>query len=346
MSKTLVTFLLLVTAIGAQDRIPGLEFLNERQRIQESERFDEGSYIESGVGLSFGVDKRLTYLPGEYEEAAQRFELSVRKFRYKAEIWIYLARAYFYMKSPDKALDALIRAQGLMPDLSAGLWGPMIASLKWEIRQRARRQQAQIDFYSTGQEEVLSLFRLYLFLADHAAARDVVAVAHGRARSMRENAQMVSGDSRRAQAAEADRWEQLGESLTGELATAGIAADAVPAQPTLPEPTENVDIDEQERVRVLQLRIDFYAALEEDYLQLFQAYLDRTDTARALAVISSLERHVIDLEVQASVAPTLSDQTDIEDRIKVFKAMGDDMHSQIDDGVAAGKAGGMVGGGT
>jgi hypothetical protein len=221
----------------------------------------------------------------------------------------------------------------------------MMASLKWEIRQRAQRKQAQIDLYSTGQEEVLSLFRLYLFLADQDAARDLVAVAHGRARMMRENAQMVSGDSRSAQAAEADRWEQLGESLVTELATAGIAGPAVPAQPILPEPAEKVDIDEQERVHVLQLRVDFYAARKEDYLQLFQAYLDRTDTARALAVISSLERHVTDLEVQASVAPTLSDQADVEDRIKVFNELGDDLRSQIDADMAESKAGGMVGGG-
>jgi len=123
MPNMLVALLLLVTAVGAQERVPGLEFLNERQRSPESELFDEGGYIESGVGLSFGVDKRLTYRPGEYEEASQRFELALRKFRYKTEIWIYLSRSYFYMKSPDAALDALMLAQGLMPDMSARLWG-------------------------------------------------------------------------------------------------------------------------------------------------------------------------------------------------------------------------------
>ncbi len=82
----LLLTLLLAIASGAQERVPGIEFVNERMRIPESDLFDEGAYIESGVGLSFGVDKRLTYLPGEYEEAAQRFVFGLLQFRYKAEV--------------------------------------------------------------------------------------------------------------------------------------------------------------------------------------------------------------------------------------------------------------------
>ncbi|SVC18557.1 uncharacterized protein METZ01_LOCUS271411, partial [marine metagenome] len=189
--RMVVISLLLSTGAGTQELIPGIEFVNERLRIPESTRFDEGNYIESGVGLSFGVDKRLTYFAGEYEEAAQRFETSVRQFRYKAEIWVYLARAYFYTKSFDVARDALERAEVLMPDLAGTLWQPLLASLQWEIRRRAVQQQAQIDFYSMGREEVLTLFRLYLFLEDHSAASDLLVVSHERARMMRERAKMV-----------------------------------------------------------------------------------------------------------------------------------------------------------
>ena len=78
---------------SSKERVPGIEILNERLRIPESVLFNEGVYIESGVGLSFGVDRRLSYLPGEYAEASQRFELSVRQFRYKAEVWVFLAHS-------------------------------------------------------------------------------------------------------------------------------------------------------------------------------------------------------------------------------------------------------------
>ncbi|MDA0336024.1 MAG: hypothetical protein O2782_12725 [bacterium] len=342
--QILLSILVLVRVVGAQEEVVGIEFLNERMRIPESELFDEGIYIESGVGLSFGVDKRLAYMPGEYEEAAQRFELSVRQFRYKAEVWVYLARAYFYMKSPDAARDALLRAEALMPDLRDHFWQPMLASLKSEIRQRALRQQAQIDFYSTGQDEVLSLFRLYLFLVDHDSARDLVVVAHGRARMMRENAQMVSGASRSAQAAEADRWQQLGERLADELQAAGIPVPPVAVAPPLPDIPGSEDIEEQERVRVLQLRVDFYAATEADFEQLFQAYIAQTDTIRARAVIASLERHITDLGVQASVAPTLGDQADIEERIDALKAMGATMRTQVGAETSDTKAGARAGG--
>ena len=322
-------WLLISTGSGAQQLVRGIEFVNERLPIPESTLFDEGVYIESGVGLSFGVDKRLTYYPGEYEEAAQRFEISVRQFRYKAELWVYLARAYFYTKTPDAAQDALQRAEALMPDLSVTLWQPLLASLQWEIRQRAVQQQAQIDFYSTGQEEVLTLFRLYLFLEDHESAADPVGVSHERARMMRERALMVSGASRKAHVDESDRWKQLGIRLTSELRTAGLE---VPPAVKSTSPQESViteDIDDQERVSVLQLRVDFYRARQQDYQQLFQAYFDRADSTRARSVLASLGRHMGDLDVRASVAPTLSVQADIEREIEEFRVLRDDLLSQM-----------------
>lgn len=141
-----------------------------------------------------------------------------------------------------------------MPDLSVILWQPLIADLQWEIRQRARRQQSQIDFYSTGQEEVFSLFRLYLFINDEESAAKLVAVAHERARMMRQWVQMVSGTSRTAQVNEAQRLDELGDSL---------------------------------------------------------------------------QRHIGDLGVRASVAPTVSAQVDIEDRIDQLKVLHNDMNKRV-----------------
>jgi len=318
----------LATASFAQERVVGIEFLSERLRIPESEKFDEGAYIESGVGLSFGIDKRLTYLPGQYEEAAQQFELSVSQFANKAEVWVYLARAYFYMKAPDTARGTLERAQAQMPDLAASLWQPLIASLEREIRQHAQHSQARMDFYSTGPDEALKLFRLYLFLKDGDNAGDLVTVCHDRARMMREGAIMLSGSGRSSRVKQAEGWDQLGESLANELAAAGLVPDIEKSVP-IPEPVQVPDINEAERIRVLQLRVDFYSAQEEDFLQLFQAYLYQADSSKARGVVGAISRHMADLKVRASVAPTVSDQVAIEEQIEAFQMMRNNMAGQV-----------------
>jgi tetratricopeptide (TPR) repeat protein len=137
------------TIVGGEER--RLDYLNEAMRAPDSSKFREGDYINSGVGLSFGVDRRLSYFAGQYEEAAVRFEESVRAFRYKSEIWVFLSRAYFFMKEPEKAREAIQRAAAVMPDLNEKLWNPLLAGLLWEIRQRALALQIQIDFYSKEQ---------------------------------------------------------------------------------------------------------------------------------------------------------------------------------------------------
>lgn len=326
--RVLTPALVLAAAAAAQDLVPGIDFMNDRMPIPDSSQFDEGAYIESGVGLTFGVDKRLTYFAGQYEEAAPRFEEAARRFRYKAEIWVFLSRAYFHMKSPEQAREALLRAEVLMPDLSKRLWQPLVASLEAEIRHRAARARAQLEFYSTGQEEVLSLFRLFLFLQDADSAREIIATAHTRARVMRERARMVSGDSRRAYASQSDKWTQLGQDLAGELAALGVDVSPVPPPAPVPE-EEHGDVGEQERIRLLQLRIDYYRAVVDDYVTLFDLYLARGDSAQARGVIASLTRHVADLAVTASVAPTVTDQAAIEVRIDSLRQTRDDLQAQL-----------------
>jgi hypothetical protein len=97
----------------------------------------------------------------------------------------------------------------------------------------------------------------------------------------------------------------------------------------LAEPPEPEDSDEQERIRTLQLRMDFYRAKQEDYVKLFQAYVDLADSVRARSVLASLQRHIGDLGVRASVAPTVSAQVDIEDRIDQLKVLHNDMNKRV-----------------
>ncbi|MFH1567882.1 MAG: tetratricopeptide repeat protein, partial [Gemmatimonadota bacterium] len=239
----------------AQQAEERLDYLNERLRIPESERYSEESYIESGVGLTFGVDRRLSYYPGNYTEATAQFEAAVKRFRYKAEIWVFLSRAYFFMKAPESARDALFRAAEVMPDLSERLWGPLTRGLEWEIRQRANAQRVQADYYSTDQGGFLSLFRLYRFLADTAGAAEVVRSADRRALQMHQGAGMVSAASREAQLAEAARWSDLADSLRLELVAMGGQADLQGAEAA----SGSLDLAEgpdpvPERLRILQLK--------------------------------------------------------------------------------------------
>jgi tetratricopeptide (TPR) repeat protein len=101
-------------ALLAQRSLAAVDFLDEKLKIPDSARFTEAEFTQSGVGLSFGVDKRLSYMIGRYDDAARRFEDSAARFPYKSEIWVFLARSYFHMKAPQKALAALDRAAAQM----------------------------------------------------------------------------------------------------------------------------------------------------------------------------------------------------------------------------------------
>ena len=109
-------------------RCSRLDFLDERLPIPESKRFVESEYTNSRVGLSYGIDKQLSYLAVDYEAATTRFESAISKFKHKSEIWVCLSRAYFFKKEPDRAKEALLRAAAAMPDLR-------------EIRQTANKLQ-------------------------------------------------------------------------------------------------------------------------------------------------------------------------------------------------------------
>jgi hypothetical protein len=139
---------------------------------------------------------------------------------------------------------------------------------------------------------------------------------------------MLSGSGRSSRVKQAEGWDQLGESLANELAAAGLVPDIEKSVP-IPEPVQVPDINEAERIRVLQLRVDFYSAQEEDFLQLFKAYLDQADSRKARGVVGAISRHMADLEVRASVAPTVSDQVAIEEQIEAFQMMRNNMAGQV-----------------
>lgn len=303
--------------LHAQERVNGVNFVDERMLIPDSERFADGSYISSGVGLKFGVDRRLTYLSGDYTEAVIAFEEAVRTYRYKAEVWVYLARSYFYSESPELAKETLKRASLVMPDLDERLWNPLIASLLWEIRQRANQQQIQVDFYSPDQQGLLSLFRLYVFLEDPDAAQGVIDAARQRGTDMRQHATMVVGSTQGKYVDQAELWDDLAESLSRELAVTGVEVHTPP--PTVvsddrPEPVDAATARAAERERLLQLRVDFYKAGPEVFSELFDGYLAREDVRRARHVAERARQEVVRLNMVASVAATIQDEEIIKQK--------------------------------
>lgn len=320
------------TMVPAPKLVSGMDFLNERLPLPETERYNEGEYIDTGVGLSFGVDKRLSYYAGEYEEAVARFEASIQLFRYKVEIWVYLARSYFYMKSPDRARQTLELAQQVMPDLAEKLWQPLIASLLDEIRQRANQQQVQVDFYSPSQEEFFSLFRLYLFLEDHDAATAVIRSAEGRSLKMRGQATTASGNSRQAYVKLAKKWLSLADRLRSEISGVGVE---VPQDSLLTlmstQDTQSPGNDEDaEKQRVLQLRIDFYNATAPEFEELFNLYLQQGMEDRAAAVLATLRREIGREQLRASIAPTVMDEVEIQETIDELESLHRDLTQSLE----------------
>ena len=329
----LVTGISLGAAVGsvsAQERLHGISFMDERLFIPDSESFNDGSYISSGVGLKFGVDKGLTYLSGDYAGAVIAFEEATRTYRYMAEIWVYLARAYFYSESPELAKQTLERAAGMMPDLADRLWNPLIGSLLSEIRQRANQEQIQVDFYSPDQQKILSLFRLYIFLEDTKAAKGVIDAAHQRATGMRERSTMVAGSSQATYIDQAEQWDMLAASLSSEMSLLGEQPPPAPAS-VAPEPVPLDAAAEQaaERERLLQLRIDYYHASSSEYEGLFDAYLLRGDTRRARIVAERARQEAARLRLVASVAATIQDEEEIEQKASTMDSLNKAFDAQL-----------------
>lgn len=319
------------SGVNAEDRRGvSVDFLNDRLRIPDSERFREADYIESGVGLTFGVDRRLSYLSGNYEEAVDRFEDAVKRFRYKAEIWVFLARSYLYMKSPEEAKRALARAAVLMPDLSERLWDPLLQSLLAEIRTRANNLQTQVDFYSMGQGDFLSLFRLYTFLEDYTAAAGVISSASGKAATMEQLATTVSGGNQRALRDEARKWRDLASQLTSELEALGVDVPALPA-PVDSASSAAVATDQVllEATRLLQRRVEYYEPSVGDFEQLFTSYLELGMPGLAAGVTREVRREMQRLQLQADVTPDVQQEEQFLVRIDSLEAMARRFESEL-----------------
>ncbi len=320
-----------VGSVSAQERRHGISFTDERLFIPDSESFNDGSYLSSGVGLKFGVDKRLTYLSGDYAGAVIAFEEATRTYRYMAEIWVYLARAYFYSESPELAKQTLERAKGMMPDLADRLWNPLIGSLLSEIRQRANQEQIQVDFYSPDQQKILSLFRLYIFLEDTKAAKGVIDTAHQRATEMRERTTMVAGSSQATYIDQAKQWDMLAASLSSEMSLLGEQPPPAPPASVAPEPVPIDAAAEQaaERERLLQLRIDYYHASSSEYEELFDAYLLRGDTRRARILAERARQEAARLGLVASVAATIQDEEEIKQKASTMDSLNKAFDAQL-----------------
>lgn len=299
----------LLSSVQAQVSRPqsaGIDFLDERLFIPESERFVEAEYLESGVGLTFGVDKRLSYLAGNYEEAVFRFEEALKRFKYKSEIWVYLARAYFYKKSPEEAKRTLERAAAVMPDLKEQFWDPLLNSLLDEIRKRANDLQIQVDYYSKDQGDFLALFRLYAFLEDYQSAAGVIRAAETRSRQMSRLATSLAGENQRRCWQEAGQWRDLADQLRGELQSSGAAVPvdttAIPIE-VLPAVADQ-DSELLEQTWLLQLKVDFYSARPEDFRQLFANYLLLQKPDRATEILKAVEREIERIRFQLEIAPS------------------------------------------
>jgi tetratricopeptide (TPR) repeat protein len=327
----LLLAMLLAQGAWSQERRGGVDFLNERMKIPDSQRFTEGEYIESGVGLRFGVDKRLSYYGGQYDEAALRFEEAVKGFRYKAEIWVYLARAYFYMKEPHKAKEALERAGQVMPDLKERLWDPLLESLLGEIRKRALSLQAQVDFYSKSQDDFLNLFRLYKFLEDYQGASGVIHTAEDRAAKMAQLSTMVSGQNQQAYQGESRKWQALADQLRGELKSLGVEVAPRPTSAPQPLPAEaGQDPELLEKTRLLQLKVDYYQSRLEDYQELFDNYLLLNMPERAAGVVQGVEREIRRLRHQAETAVDLVQESQYLEEVSLLEALRDRLKQNLE----------------
>ena len=334
------SFLMIAALVGpcqTDARRSRLDFLNERLPIPESERFVDSEYVDSGVGLSYGVDKRLSYLSGlsgDYAAAAERFEAATSKFKFKSEIWVNLARAYYYKKEPDRAKETLLRASAAMPDLHDQLWQPLVDGLLWEIRQRANNLQVQVDYYSQSTEDFFTLFRLYKFLEAKQEAIAVVVAADSKETKLMQQSTMSSGSNQRTYRQKAVEWRDLATRLRGELRTAGFAVPARKGAVDAGGGDVAAKAELLEATHALQLKIDYYQASEKDYELLFDNYVKLGELRKAGVVIEAVDRELAKVKVEIAEARDIQEELKHEDH---SKALGQRLQ-RLKDGLAAVKA--------
>ena len=330
--RILVAFSVCVVVVAATpvasaaQQFRQLDYLNDKLRIPDSEKFEESTYVETGVGLTFGVDRRLSYYAGNYAEAAKQFANAVKRYPYKSEIWVFLSRSYFFEKEPGRTQDVLKQAAEVMPDLNRRLWDPLLAGLNREIRKRANDIQLQVGYYSRGPEDYHNLFRLYRYLEDYPSASNVIHSAETTARVLRERAVMSSGKGQRLHMGKRSHlWSDRGKDLRGEMEVLGVAVVGDEKRQELAERTEEEDLhlELREAKRLLQLRIDYYQFLVKttDYRQLFDNYVELGEAEKAAGVIEAVELGIRRLDLKTVEAVDYQEELDIENDIEEFKAL-------------------------
>ncbi len=280
--------------VFAQARGKSIDFFNERLKIPDSELFIEAEYIDSEIGLRFGIDKRLSYFPGQYEEAAEAFEAAIQAYRFKAEIWVYLIRSYYHLRNPERARDTLEEAAETMPDLRRDFWDPLLESMLAEIRKRADDLQTQVVFYTKTPGDFLALFRLYKFLQDYQAGAGVISLAADQSEKMHSLAKTAIGENLKAYRSEAAKWDSLVFKLKNELAVLGVEVSPSPTPDLVPLTPSDTTRDPQlvANTRLLQMKIDYYPSELGDYRQLFDNYIKLKMAERAQGVVVALNREI------------------------------------------------------
>ncbi len=325
----LFVFLILEgSPVIAQRNRAALDFLNEKLTIPDSDRFIEADYINSGVGLSFGVDKKLSYETGNHAEAIRRFEDAVGRFEFKSEIWVFLARAYYYLKMPDKTLAVFDRAKLKMPDLDKRLWIPLRQSLLDHISKRAAQLQIQTDFYSGSPEQFLSLFRLYTFLGDTKGFGGVILAIEAKAEGLKIRSETVSASNQSRYLSQSRQWQDLALRLRTELKELNLEAPLVVAKGVSIAELEELELIEE--TRLLQLRIDFYQAAKKEFQSLFYNYLQLNKIDNANFLMVRLDERIQRLQWLVESTPLGQDKQDYLVEAAEFEKLKEEMALQLE----------------
>lgn len=322
----LMFFLVCLGAFGgapaaAQTRGQALDFLDDRLVFPRAAQFDSAQYRASGGEARFDQARGQSYARGQYAQAAQLFAQLSNDFPYHSAAWGYLARAFYHTGDYNSARQALVRAGQLMPELMAGFWQPLLRGLEGEVRRQANQLQAQVDYYPQRQAELVPLLRLYRFLADTTAARQLGLGAARRRVDLFRQAEVASGAQRQSDLAAAAQWDGVIAALNAEWGAA-LAA---------PEPA-GVLVDSlktAELVRLLQMRVDYYLAPPGEYGQLFGEYMRLGRRAEATALVAALDQEVGRLELLANVAPTPAAAAKFRDQAAAFTALGTQLRARL-----------------
>ena len=147
-------------------------------------------------------------------------------------------------------------------------------------------------------------------------------------------ADMASGENQRNHRREATKWDDLAALLVGELEVLGVTVPPRPVKKfvasVLPVATQDPQLVDD--TRVLQMKVDFYQSVPQDYRQLFDNYIVLEMPEGAARVIDAIDREMQRVRFLADTATDFVQENQYLAEASTLAAMREELKAEMGEG--------------